>query len=88
MMMFQPLKTTISIPNKIVRVFDWEARPIKRGKVKAKIKVLGELEEGLIAYSHIEEDNPADKALAAPMVKKSMRVLNKAPKEERFLLQQ
>jgi transposase len=35
----------------------------------------------LIVCSHVEEGNPADKTLAVPMVKKSIKVLNKAPKE-------
>jgi IS5 family transposase len=80
------LKGTTSIPNRIVSIFDQGARPIKRGKAKAEIEfgrkvALAESEEGLIVSSRVEEGNPADKTLAVPMVKKSIKVLNKAPKE-------
>jgi IS5 family transposase len=80
------LKGATSIPNRIVSIFDQGARPIKRGKAKADIEfgrkvALAESEEGLIVCSHVEEGNPADKTLAIPMVKKSIKVLNKAPKE-------
>ncbi|HHW02077.1 MAG TPA: transposase [Thermoanaerobacterales bacterium] len=72
--------------DRIVSIFDQGARPIKRGKAKADIEfgrkvALAESEEGLIVSSHVEEGNPADKTLAVPMVKKSIKALNKAPKE-------
>jgi hypothetical protein len=39
----------------------------------------------------VEEDNPADKILAVPAVKKIIKVLNKVPKEsycrQRFLFE-
>jgi IS5 family transposase len=80
------LKGTTSIPDRIVSIFDQGARPIKRGKAKADVEfgrkvALAESEEGLIISSHVEEGNPCDKTLAVPMVKKSIEVLNKAPKE-------
>ncbi|RKL62598.1 hypothetical protein DXT63_10535 [Thermoanaerobacteraceae bacterium SP2] len=80
------LKGATFIPNRIVSIFDQGARPIKRGKAKADIEfgrkvALAESEEGLIVCSHVEEGNPADKTLAVPMVKRSIKVLNKAPKE-------
>jgi IS5 family transposase len=80
------LKGTTSIPDRIVSIFDQGARPIKRGKAKADVEfgrkvALAESEEGLIVSSHVEEGNPAHKTLAVPMVKKSIEVLNKAPKE-------
>lgn len=59
---------------------------IKRGKAKAEIEfgrkeVLVESEEGLIACSRVEEGNSANKSLAVPTVKKSIKILNKASKE-------
>ncbi|WP_278428990.1 MULTISPECIES: hypothetical protein [Caldanaerobacter] len=44
-----------------------------------------------IICSIVEEDNPADKILAVPAVKKIIKVLNKVPKEsycrQRFLFE-
>lgn len=34
-----------------------------------------------MACSHVGEGNPADKTLVVPTVKKSIKILNKAPKE-------
>lgn len=80
------LKGTISVPDRIVSIFDQATRPIKRGKARADVEfgrkiALAESEDGLIVCSEVEEGNPSDKTLAVPIVKKAIKVLKKVPKE-------
>lgn len=56
------------IPNRIVSIFDTEARPIRKGKLKAQTEfgrklLICESEGRIITHYYLWEGNPSDESL-------------------------
>lgn len=72
------------IPDRIVSIFDPDARPISRGKLKAPTEfgykvLLGESEERLITGYEVYVGNPSDDSLLPPAVRQHRRSTGKSP---------
>lgn len=72
------------IPNRLVSLFDPDARPISRGKLKAPTEfgykvLLGESEERLITGYEVYVGNPSDEGLLLPAVQQHQRATGKSP---------
>lgn len=81
----QRLQGVTSIPNRLVSVFDPEARPICRGKLSAKTEfgykaVLAENEQRLITHYAVHVGNPGDGTLLAPAYEGHVQVVGRAPR--------
>ena len=78
------LKGNTRIPNRVVSIFDPEARPIKKGKLDKPVEFgrklcLIETEERIITEYELYNGNPADTGLLAPTVKEHTRKYGKVP---------
>jgi IS5 family transposase len=81
----QRLKGVTAIPNRLVSVFDPEARPICRGKLSAKTEfgykaVVAENEQRLITHYAVHIGNPGDGALLAPAFEGHVQVVGRKPR--------
>jgi IS5 family transposase len=70
------------IPQRLVSLFDPEARPIKRGKAHADTEfgrkvLIGETDHGIITTYQVLKDNPSDTALLKSCVKGHRRLFRK-----------
>ncbi|MCF6094529.1 ISNCY family transposase [Microaerobacter geothermalis] len=81
----QVVSGTRVIPDRIVSVFDPQARPIKKGKL-SKVTEFGykvridETESGFVTGYAVYEGNPADDELLVPAVEEHIRRFGHAPK--------
>lgn len=80
----QVLKGNLHIKNRLVSLFDPEARPIRKGKLKAptefgyKVLVADE-EQGYVTDYAVAEGNPPDQGLLVPSVKRHITRVGKPP---------
>jgi IS5 family transposase len=76
----------VHIPDRLVSLFDPEARPIQKGKAfpktefGRKVKVQ-EAEKGLVTDYEVHNGNPPDQPMLEPSVKKHKEIFGHAPKE-------
>jgi IS5 family transposase len=80
----QRLQGIRPIPDRLVSVFDPQARPICRGKLSAKIEfgykaLITETEERLVAHYEVHRGNPADSALLKPAFAAHVQVIGRTP---------
>jgi len=73
------------IPNRIVSLWDPDARPIRKGKLKAPTEfgykvVIEETEDRLITGYEVFQGNPADDTVLVPAVTRHKRVFGRVPK--------
>jgi len=76
------IKGNRHLPQRLVSLFDVDARPIKRGKSRTDTEfgrkvLLGETDHGIISTYQVLEDNPSDTALLKPGVKGHKRLFHK-----------
>jgi IS5 family transposase len=76
------LEGHLHIPHRLVSIFDREARPIKRGKVRQDIEfgrkvLIGETDHGIITTYKVLKENPSDTALLKSAVKGHRRLFRK-----------
>jgi IS5 family transposase len=82
----QVLSGNVHIKNRLVSLFDPDARPIKKGKLKVargtefgyKVLVADE-ERGFVTDYEVTEGNPSDQGLLVPSVKRHIERVGKAP---------
>jgi IS5 family transposase len=72
----------LHLPRRIVSFFDVDARPIKRGKLRADTEfgrkvLIGETDRGIISTYDVLDDNPADVTLLKVGVKGHRRLFRK-----------
>lgn len=72
------------IPNRIVSIFDQDARPIKRGKLKAPTEfgyklLLAESEERIITDYQVCDGNSADETLLVPSIDRNIEIFGRPP---------
>ena len=70
------------LPERLVSLFDTEARPIVRGKARNPVEfgrkvLVGETDNGIITTYRVMEGNPADNTLLCPGVKGHRRLFRK-----------
>lgn len=80
----QRLQGITSIPDRLVSLFDPEARPICRGKLSAKTEfgykaLLAENEQRLITHYAVHIGNPGDGALLGPAFTNHVQVVGRTP---------
>jgi IS5 family transposase len=78
----QVLKGRLSLPHRLVSIFDTGARPIKRGKARVDTEfgrkvLIGETDHGIITVHKVFEENPADAALLKTAVRGHRRLFRK-----------
>jgi len=76
------IKGNRHLPRRLVSLFDVDARPIKRGKLRTDTEfgrkvLLGETDHGIITTYDVLEENPSDTALLKPAVKGHRRLFRK-----------
>jgi len=76
------LAGNLHLPERLVSIFDREARPIKRGKARVDTEfgrkvLLGETDHGIITTYQVLKGNPSDTALLKPGVKGHRRLFRK-----------
>ena len=76
------LEGCLNIPQRIVSIFDTDARPIRRGKARVDTEfgrkvLLGETDHGIITTYQVLKENPSDTALLKPGVKGHRRLFRK-----------
>jgi IS5 family transposase len=76
------LKGQVSLPRRVVSIFDAGARPIRRGKARADTEfgrkvLIGETDHGIITTHAVLEENPADATLLKIGVKGHRRLFRK-----------
>jgi len=81
----QRLQGITTIPDRLVSLFDPEARPIRRGKLSAKTEfgykaLLTESEERLITHYIVHIGNPGDSDLLAPAFDGHVHAVGKEPR--------
>lgn len=81
----QRLQGITSIPDRLVSLFDPEARPICRGKLSAKTEfgykaLLAESEQRLITHYAVHIGNPGDSDLLAPAFDRHVQVVGRVPR--------
>jgi transposase, IS5 family len=81
----QRLAGVLSIPDRLVSVFDPEVRPIRRGKLSAKTEfgykaLLTETEERLITHYEVHMGNPGDGGLLPAAFQRHVEVVGRAPR--------
>lgn len=74
----------VRLPNRVISIFDPDARPIRRGKVKAPTEfgykvLLSESEEKIITDYQVLEGNPADDTLLKSAVTKHSQKTGRVP---------
>jgi IS5 family transposase len=82
----QKLNGAQSIPERIVSLYDPEARPIRKGKLKkpnefGRTLQLVQDSSGVILDHEIQHGNPSDKTELLPLVKKFKKRFGRAPAE-------
>lgn len=75
----------ISIPDRIVSIFDPEARPIKKGKLGKKVEFgynlqIEESENGFIMGYDTYIGNPSDEVLLLHAVERHIKLFGKVPR--------
>jgi IS5 family transposase len=80
------LRGQLSIPNRIVSIFDPDARPIRRGKLSTPTEFgykqeITEVENGIISDYAVHVGNAADKTLLVGVVQRHQQQFGSAPKE-------
>lgn len=81
----QRLQGVLSIPDRLVSLFDVEARPIRRGKLKATTEfgykaLLTESEERLITHYEVHMGNPGDGGLLPAAFDQHVEAVGRRPK--------
>ncbi len=81
----QRLQGITVIPDRVVSVFDPEARPIRRGKLSAKTEfgykaLLTETEERVITHYEVHAGNPSDGGLFEQALDAHVQVVGAAPR--------
>ncbi len=81
----QRLQGITSIPDRLVSLFDPEARPIRRGKLSAKTEfgykaLLAESEQRLITHYEVHIGNPGDCNLLTVAFEGHVQVVGRAPR--------
>lgn len=81
----QRLQGTLSIPDRLVSVFDPDARPIRRGKLSAKTEfgykaLVTETEERLITHYEVHMGNPHDGALLPAAFAQHVQAVGRVPR--------
>jgi len=76
------IKGNWHLPQRLVSLFDIDARPIRRGKSQVDTEfgrkvLLGETDHGIISTYQVLEDNPSDTALLKPAVRGHRRLFRK-----------
>ena len=76
------LKGRLSLPHRVVSIFDTAARPIRRGKARADTEfgrkvLIGETDHGIITTHAVLEESPADATLLKIGVKGHRRLFRK-----------
>jgi IS5 family transposase len=76
------LKGRLSLPRRVISIFDTAARPIRRGKARADTEfgrkvLIGETDHGIITTHVVLEENPADATLLKTGVKGHRRLFRK-----------
>jgi IS5 family transposase len=76
------LEGNLHIPQRVVSIFDVDARPIRRGKARADTEfgrkvLIGETDHGIITTYEVLEGNPSDTALLKSGVKGHKRLFRK-----------
>ena len=82
----QKLNGVQSIPERIVSLYDSEARPIRKGKLKkpnefGRTLQLVQDSSGVILDHELQHGNPSDKTQLLPLVKKFKKRFGRAPAE-------
>jgi IS5 family transposase len=82
----QKLHGVQSIPERIVSLYDPEARPIRKGKLKkpnefGRTLQLVQDSSGIILDHELQHGNPSDKTALLPLVKKFNKRFGRAPSE-------
>ena len=72
------------IPDRVVSIFDPEARPLKRGNRRVPVEFgrklcLTETEERIITGYDLKNGNPSDTELLFPAIEKHINVTGKLP---------
>jgi len=72
----------VHLKQRLVSIFDTEARPIRKGKVRADTEfgrkvLIGETDHGIITTYEVFEGNPSDTALLKPAVRGHRRLFRK-----------
>lgn len=78
----QVLRGRLSLPHRLVSIFDTGARPIKRGKARAETEfgrkvLIGETDHGIITVHKVLKENPADATLLKTAVRGHRRLFRK-----------
>jgi len=81
----QRLQGVLAIPDRLVSLFDPEARPIRRGKLSAKTEfgykaLLTESEERLITHYEVHVGNPGDSGLLAAAFERHVEAVGRPPR--------
>jgi transposase, IS5 family len=79
------IRGTTSIPDRVVSMFDPEARPIRRGKVSMKTEfgykaLLTETEDRVITHYEVHVGNPADSGLLAAALAGHTQTVPRTPR--------
>jgi len=74
-----------TIPDRLVSIFDPEARPIRRGKLSVKTEfgykaLLAETEDRVITHYEVHVGNPNDSGLLAPALKGHTQTVMRTPR--------
>lgn len=75
-----------NIPNRIISIFDPQARPIKKGKLSRSVEfgrkvLLQESEKGIVTGYKVLDGNPADSTLLLEVIEKHKEIFYKPPEE-------
>ncbi len=78
----QVLKGRLSLPHRVVSIFDTGARPIRRGKARVDTEfgrkvLIGETDHGIITTHKVFQENPADATLLKTAVRGHRRLFRK-----------
>lgn len=81
----QRLRGITIIPDRLVSLFDPEARPIRRGKLSAKTEfgykaLVTETDERLITHYEVHRGNPGDSALLPAAFARHVQVVGRPPR--------
>ena len=76
------IKGNRHLPQRLISLFDVDARPIKRGKARTDTEfgrkvLLGETDHGIITIYQVLDENPSDTALLKPVVRGHRRLFRK-----------
>lgn len=80
------LEDDLHIPDRLVSLFDEEARPIQKGNAFPKTKfgrkvLIQEAEKGLVTDYQIHTGNPPDQPMLEPAIDKHEEIFGQVPKE-------